>query len=132
MKKPNSEDFLSRRLQVFSAVATLLSFTKAANALHMTQPAVTFQVRQLEESFNCKLFVRAHNKVSLTNEGQIMVGYISDFKKSFQEKDKLDDTIRTIEDSIGIPLTNEDGSITKEAFEVINHIADLRNIFLDK
>ena len=38
-----------RRLQVFHTVARLLSFTKAAETLHMTQPAVTFQVRQLEE-----------------------------------------------------------------------------------
>ena len=44
-----------RRLQVFYTVAKLLSFTKAAETLHMTQPAVTFQVRQLEEYFNTRL-----------------------------------------------------------------------------
>lgn len=36
-----------RRLQVFYAVAKQLSFTKAADILFMTQPAVTFQVKQL-------------------------------------------------------------------------------------
>ena len=41
-----------RRLQVFHTVARLLSFTKAAEELHMTQPAVTFQVRQLEEQYD--------------------------------------------------------------------------------
>ena len=41
-----------RRLQVFHAVARMLSFTKAAEVLHMTQPAVTFQIRQLEEQFD--------------------------------------------------------------------------------
>ena len=58
-----------RRLQVFHTVARLLSFTKAAEALHMTQPAVTFQVRQLEEYFNTRLFDRTHNKISLTEAG---------------------------------------------------------------
>ncbi len=59
-----------RRLQVFHTVARLLSFTKAAENLHMTQPAVTFQVRQLEEYFNTRLFDRTHNRISLTEAGQ--------------------------------------------------------------
>lgn len=59
-----------RRLQVFQTVARLLSFTKAAEELHMTQPAVTFQVRQLEEQFNTRLFDRTHNRISLTEAGQ--------------------------------------------------------------
>ena len=58
-----------RRLQVFHTVARLLSFTKAAESLHMTQPAVTFQVRQLEEYFNTRLFDRTHNRISLTDAG---------------------------------------------------------------
>jgi DNA-binding transcriptional LysR family regulator len=59
-----------RRLQVFHTVARLLSFTKAAEVLHMTQPAVTFQVRQLEEHFNTRLFDRTHNRISLTDAGK--------------------------------------------------------------
>ncbi|MDX1824482.1 MAG: selenium metabolism-associated LysR family transcriptional regulator [Thiohalomonadales bacterium] len=59
-----------RRLQVFQTVARLLSFTKAAEELHMTQPAVTFQVRQLEEQFNTRLFDRTHNRISLTEAGK--------------------------------------------------------------
>lgn len=58
-----------RRLQVFHTVAKLLSFTKAAEELHMTQPAVTFQIRQLEEHFNTRLFDRTHNRISLTEAG---------------------------------------------------------------
>ena len=64
-----------RRLQVFSTVARLLSFTKAADALHMTQPAVTFQIRQLEEHFNTRLFNRTHNRISLTVAGEMVRGY---------------------------------------------------------
>ena len=60
-----------RRLQVFHAVAKHLSFTKAAEALCMTQPAVTFQVRQLEEHFNTRLFDRAHGRICLTPAGAV-------------------------------------------------------------
>ncbi len=59
-----------RRLQVFHTVARMLSFTKAAEILHMTQPAVTFQVRQLEEHFDTRLFDRTHNRISLTKVGE--------------------------------------------------------------
>ncbi|MEM7207405.1 MAG: LysR family transcriptional regulator [Pseudomonadota bacterium] len=64
-----------RRLEVFFTVARLLSFTKAAEELNMTQPAVTFQVRQLEETFGTRLFDRAHNKVSLTDAGEQVFGF---------------------------------------------------------
>jgi DNA-binding transcriptional LysR family regulator len=64
-----------RRLQVFHTVARLLSFTKAAESLHMTQPAVTFQVRQLEEYFNTRLFDRTHNRISLTDAGRRVFEY---------------------------------------------------------
>lgn len=64
-----------RRLQVFHAVAKHLSFTKAADALFMTQPAVTFQVRQLEEQFDTRLFDRAHGRIALTAAGQVAFDY---------------------------------------------------------
>ena len=64
-----------RRLQVFYTVARMLSFTKAAETLHMTQPAVTFQVRQLEEHFNTRLFDRTHNRISLTEAGKQVYRY---------------------------------------------------------
>jgi DNA-binding transcriptional LysR family regulator len=64
-----------RRLQVFHAVAKHLSFTKAAEALFMTQPAVTFQIRQLEEHFNTRLFDRAHGRITLTAAGLVALQY---------------------------------------------------------
>jgi DNA-binding transcriptional LysR family regulator len=64
-----------RRLQVFHAVAKHLSFTKAAEVLFMTQPAVTFQIRQLEEHFNARLFDRAQGRISLTSAGIVALEY---------------------------------------------------------
>ncbi len=64
-----------RRLQVFYTVARQLSFTRAADILYMTQPAVTFQVKQLEEHFNTRLFERSHGKISMTPVGDLVLGY---------------------------------------------------------
>jgi len=64
-----------RRLQVFQAVAKQSSFTKAAETLFMTQPAVTFQIKQLEEHFNTRLFDRGHGKISLTPAGEVVLDY---------------------------------------------------------
>jgi LysR family transcriptional regulator, transcriptional activator of the cysJI operon len=74
-----------RRLQVFHTVARLLSFTKAADALHMTQPAVTFQVRQLEEYFNTRLFDRTHNRISLTPVGERVFAYAEQIFERYAE-----------------------------------------------
>jgi DNA-binding transcriptional LysR family regulator len=64
-----------RRLRVFHAVAKHLSFTKAAETLFMTQPAVTFQVRQLEEQFDTRLFDRAQGRIALTPAGVVAFEY---------------------------------------------------------
>ncbi len=64
-----------RRLQVFHTVAGVLSFTRAAEILNMTQPAVTHQIRQLEADFNTRLFDRANNRISLTDAGNKVLEY---------------------------------------------------------
>ena len=64
-----------RRLQVFHAVAKHLSFTRAADALFMTQPAVTFQIRQLEEQYGTRLFERRHAGISLTPAGEVVLSF---------------------------------------------------------
>ncbi len=80
-----------RRLQVFHTVARLLSFTKAAEALHMTQPAVTFQVRQLEEYFNTRLFDRTHNRITLTEVGEKVYEYA---EKIFEQYALMENAVK--------------------------------------
>jgi DNA-binding transcriptional LysR family regulator len=76
-----------RRLQVFYTVAKQLSFTKAAEQLFMTQPAVTFQVKQLEEHFNTRLFERSHGRIALTPAGRIVVEYAERILAMSEEMD---------------------------------------------
>ena len=78
-----------RRLQVFYTVAKLLSFTKAAETLHMTQPAVTFQVHQLEEHFNTRLFDRTHNRVTLTEAGRRSYEYAEQIFELYAEMENF-------------------------------------------
>lgn len=91
-----------RRLQVFHTVARLLSFTKAAEALHMTQPAVTFQVRQLEEYFNTRLFDRTHNRISLTEAGHAV---FASADRIFELYAEMENSVRGITGEISGALT---------------------------
>ena len=63
------------RLKVFRSVAEHLSFRKAAEHLFLTQPAVTLQIKALEDDLGVRLFDRAANQVSLTPKGSILLRY---------------------------------------------------------
>jgi DNA-binding transcriptional LysR family regulator len=60
------------QLRVFCAVANRLSFTLAAEDLHLTQPAVSLQVKALERSVRVRLFERRGNVLSLTEAGRVL------------------------------------------------------------
>lgn len=62
-------------LRIFYSVAKRLSYTKAAEDLSITQPAVTNQIRAFEEQLRLKLFEAKPGKVLLTEEGRILYRY---------------------------------------------------------
>lgn len=90
-----------RRLQVFHAVAKHLSFTKAAEALFMTQPAVTFQIRQLEEHFSARLFDRTHGRIALTAAGAVAFEYA---ERILAQSAELDMRLRELSGQVAGPL----------------------------
>jgi LysR family glycine cleavage system transcriptional activator len=57
-------------LRVFEAAGRLLSFTRAADELHVTQAAVSHQIRSLEEQLGQPLFKRSTRRLALTAAGQ--------------------------------------------------------------
>ncbi|WMT42531.1 selenium metabolism-associated LysR family transcriptional regulator [Paenibacillus sp. D2_2] len=63
------------QLHIFYTVAERGSFSAAAQALHMTQPAVTMQIQSLEDYFGSKLLVRSTKRVELTEAGQTLYPY---------------------------------------------------------
>ena len=66
---------LNFRLRVFYSVATFSSFTKAAEEMFITQPAVTKNIKELESELNIRLFNRIANKITLTEAGRLLLHY---------------------------------------------------------
>ena len=64
-----------RQLRVFTEVARRLSFVRAAEALHLTPPAVTMQVKELEAGVGLPLFDRQGRTISLTTTGEYFLVY---------------------------------------------------------
>jgi DNA-binding transcriptional LysR family regulator len=62
-------------LRSFVAVAEGQGFTRAAERLHLTQSAVSAQIKRLELQAGCELLVRSTRSVSLTPRGEILLGY---------------------------------------------------------
>lgn len=63
------------RLRVFRTVAEHLNFRMAAEHLFLTQPAVTQQIKALEDDLGIRLFDRTANRVSLTAQGSVLLAY---------------------------------------------------------
>ena len=64
------------KLRVFRVVADTLNFSKAADELHLTQPAVTSQIRTLEEGLGIALFDRVGRNATLTPAGNALLPYV--------------------------------------------------------
>lgn len=76
---------LDFRLMVFQSVARNLSFTKAANELFITQPAVSKHIKELESEFSVKLFDRIGSKIHLTKAGETLLSYADSILSLHQE-----------------------------------------------
>jgi LysR family transcriptional regulator, glycine cleavage system transcriptional activator len=79
-------------LRVFEETAKHLSFTRAAEELHVTQGAVSQQIKHLEHYLEASLFVRTHHKLTLTDAGQQLQ---QDLTQSF---DLMESAIQEIRD----------------------------------
>jgi len=66
-----------RQLQIFSVAARHMSFARAADELHLTQPAISMQIRQLEDAAGLPLFERIGRRLALTEAGEKLTHHAS-------------------------------------------------------
>ena len=66
------------QLETFQEVARLSSFSRAAEKRFRTQPAISSQIRSLEEEIGAKILDRSGGKVSLTASGKLFLKYVED------------------------------------------------------
>lgn len=90
-----------KQLKTFYYVGRYLSFRQAAEALHITQPAVTMQVRSLEEHLGARLFAREGNRVALTGPGVVLFRYAERIMELATEAEQAVERAR---DPVGVTL----------------------------
>ena len=97
-----------RQLRVFTEVARHLSFVRAAEALHLTPPAVTMQVKELEAAIELPLFDRQGRKVALTTAGEYFLVYAKRLLATLKDADDAMSRFRKLETgllSVGLVST---------------------------
>lgn len=75
------------RLNVFCSVAKTLSYTKASQELHITQPAITKHVQELENQYKTRLIERMGNKIVLTHAGEVLLEHSIAILKEYAQLD---------------------------------------------
>jgi len=83
-----------RQLRVFEAVARHKSYTRAAEELHLSQPAVSMQVRQLEDEIGLALFERLVKQVVVTEAGREVFQYSRVIGQSLREMEEVLESLK--------------------------------------
>ncbi len=86
-----------RQLKVFEAVARHMGFTRAAEELHLSQPAVSMQVKQLEEHVGLPLFEQVGKKIFLTEAGREMFHYAKAIASQLDEAEEVIEALKGVQ-----------------------------------
>lgn len=85
-----------RQLEVFSAVAKNESFTRAAEVLHLSQPGVSMQIKQLESSIGLQLFEQVGKKIFLTDAGREIYVYSQSISHMLDEAESVVEQLKGV------------------------------------
>lgn len=95
-------NFTLRQLHVFDAVSRHLSYSRAAESLHLTQPAVSMQIKQLEETAGVPLFEQLGKKVFLTEVGREFQHYCRNVLQQLAEAESMLEDFKGMRGSLSI------------------------------
>jgi DNA-binding transcriptional LysR family regulator len=87
-KPPPLQHVTLRQLRVWSLVAEHLSFSRAARELHLTQPAISIQVKQLQQSAGVALYEQIGKKLYLTDAGRELARYAAGVSELLREAEE--------------------------------------------
>lgn len=79
---------MKTKLHIFKIVAKHLSFTKAAEQLYLSQPAISKAIKNLEQDYKTTLFIRKRNSIELTAEGKSFLIYANKILTIYSEMDE--------------------------------------------
>ena len=83
-----------RQLQVFEAAARLRSFSRAAAELHLTQPGISMQIRELEGHVGVPLFERIGRAMHLTEAGGALLRHTNEMHRALKDAEETLDALR--------------------------------------
>ena len=93
-------NFTLRQLRLFEAVARNASYTRAAEEMHLTQPAVSTQVKQLEEDVGMALFEHMGRKIFLTEAGREMYQFSRSIAQKFDDISMVLDEMKGVKHGV--------------------------------
>ncbi|MEY3610770.1 MAG: HTH-type transcriptional activator CmpR [Pseudomonadota bacterium] len=111
-----------RQLRVFNEVARHLSFVRAAETLHLTPPAVTMQIKELEGHVGMPLFERRGKQVSLTTTGEYMLVYTRKILATIKDAEDAAARLQRVETGV---LTI--GFVSTAKYFLMRMLADFRS-----
>lgn len=106
---------LDVKLDTILMVSETLNFTRAAERLNLTQPAVSHHINQLEKELGIKIFNRNKGELKLTSDGEIVLMYAKRIKSLYKkmEQSLLDKSYQATKITIGITHTAESNFVTE-------------------
>ena len=79
----------SRQLRIFIAAAKHKNFTRAAEEIHISPPAISMQMKEIEILVNAKLFFKEGRKLTLTSAGEYFLNYARHILQTLNETERV-------------------------------------------